>query len=1083
MQDFNLLPSTSKNQLNRTAGFLMSISSSRAIYATLFGLLLSSLSSACIDSGRASDGLAIAPADQGPGVVWDLDATPLPEIPFPNDIATRLDPRSPTGRRVNISTQADTHFESDLREKADQLSGFGIFSNLTVSFDAPLDLCNIARRHHHDKTPEDDAIYLVDVTEGSHFGERINLDMGRGFFPLQLESKGYFSGDPGTGNNLLLAEEVAFPPASCTTSFEYDKNTFYEHETNTLILRPLEALRETHTYAVVLTRRLTGEDGKPVHSPFTWVNHTRQTPELARLEDALAPVKTTLAEVAFTWAFTVQDATSELHAIRRGLYGSGPFASLDARYPINADSLQLDDLFDDVTALPGNAYALPVKQFINTIRSFVSLLLDSDGAADPLVDTYDNADYLVSGRIKGPNFLVDRDGFARPNTGCDSATPGSDAFDCKLGMTADDDEIFDIDMNTGRMTFEDGDISFWCVIPKESQRQRPGPFPVALYGHGYTSARLEMLGFAGNHARHGIATCAIDSFGHGLAFDPRDMPVSLVRGALAAGGIGRAVEALVPGRARDLNNDGVPDSGGDFWVADAFHTRDIVRQSVIDHMMMVRFLRACDGRLGPDMNDDGVPDKLCDFNADGEVDLGGPDNSYYGWGQSLGGILTGIFAGAEPSLAAAAPTSGAAGLFDVAVRSKQGGVKEAVWLPLMGPIFYGSPTADGSKTQVVTLVSDYNRQSTLPLAERALLSPGDELVISNLRSGKENRVLVKANGTFRTQIGADAINASEKRACLGFEVLHWEHPSFGTELPPVVEDTLRNCSGTLLGDPLKITACEGACGSDLESAKTRWVIDHFEGTPDRGRTPAGAAVEGVYFQGTVYPAGQPLIAVAQGFGYSRQSPDLRRLRGLAGFIVEAGDPAAYSRFYQRDTDEWKARWEGAEPKLDFGTPTEVVVTLGDMNVPVNAGVMNAYLAGYLSFEQLTFLKDNYVLEAVESERADVWGAPVLFDPDNLSQGTDGFQINGVPAPHPAPGEELRATITDPKGKMHGLRLPAILVQGDHGFLVPDPTLPFDVHSFMAHQISHFFLSDGAELKDDFCMHDQSCDWMPPKAQP
>ena len=44
------------------------------------------------------EGLAPTPAGSGPKVVFDFDARPLPEIPFPNDLATRPDPESPTGR-------------------------------------------------------------------------------------------------------------------------------------------------------------------------------------------------------------------------------------------------------------------------------------------------------------------------------------------------------------------------------------------------------------------------------------------------------------------------------------------------------------------------------------------------------------------------------------------------------------------------------------------------------------------------------------------------------------------------------------------------------------------------------------------------------------------------------------------------------------------------------------------------------------------------------------------------------------------------------------------------------------------------
>ena len=41
------------------------------------------------------------------------------------------------------------------------------------------------------------------------------------------------------------------------------------------------------------------------------------------------------------------------------------------------------------------------------------------------------------------------------------------------------------------------------------------------------------------------------------------------------------------------------------------------------------------------------------------------------WGISLRGVISGVMAGAEPSLDAASPNAGGAGLVDVAVRSKQ----------------------------------------------------------------------------------------------------------------------------------------------------------------------------------------------------------------------------------------------------------------------------------------------------------------------------------------------------------------------------------------------------------------------------
>ena len=93
------------------------------------------------------EGLRSTPDGTGPRVIIDWDAQPLPEIPLPNDLATRPDPTSVTGLRLNISEMAETETESRARRKINELVGFGIYAPFTVSFDAPLDLDNIRDRH------------------------------------------------------------------------------------------------------------------------------------------------------------------------------------------------------------------------------------------------------------------------------------------------------------------------------------------------------------------------------------------------------------------------------------------------------------------------------------------------------------------------------------------------------------------------------------------------------------------------------------------------------------------------------------------------------------------------------------------------------------------------------------------------------------------------------------------------------------------------------------------------------------------------------------------------------------------------
>src|SRR5262249_9122919 len=137
-------------------------------------------------------------------------------------------------------------------------------------------------------------------------------------------------------------------------------------------------------------------------------------------------------------------------------------------------------------------------------------------------------------------------------------------------------------------------------------------------------------------------------------------------------------------RARDLDNDGVPDSGGDFWTADTFHTRDVVRQSIIDWFNLVRVMKSWDGKRTMDMG--GKQVVAGDFDGDGVPDLGGPDAPYFVFGSSLGGILSSILPAVEPEIVAAAPVSGGSGLGDIGARSTLSPVVQAVFLEVLGPL-------------------------------------------------------------------------------------------------------------------------------------------------------------------------------------------------------------------------------------------------------------------------------------------------------------------------------------------------------------------------------------------------------------
>ncbi|MBM4355839.1 MAG: hypothetical protein FJ109_18955, partial [Deltaproteobacteria bacterium] len=617
--------------------------------------LLAAVTLAC---NAPPDGLGVGQEGAGPRVVFDLEARPLPEIPLPNNVATVMDKSSATGRRVNVSVLASTRAESDLRRKINELDGFGTFQPVTVSFDAPLDLENVRKRHAENLDPADDAVYLVNVKPQSEsFGELVALDAGNGNYPLGCEWPfQYWDMDEHADSpNLLFEtheedlngngkldpyEDIDFDgvldhpntwsgkPVGAISPDNYaewlsrpdrpidDLITFYEKETDTLVLWPVAPMRERETYAVVLTRRLVGSDGKPVRSPFRTVHHLQQEKELAPLADALAVSVPGLSmdDVAFAWSFTTQSVTADLEAIRAGMYGHGTLASLAEEYPPDLEP-KLAVGPDEDGKPAEKPYFMGTKDLAMLFEAIGGMVLNyAPEVVEALKLDTQHVDYFVLGKFTTPYFLVDGDGIATPM------------------YPADDDESFRVDPAAGSAVHGPSTVSFLCSIPKTTAARKP-PFPVVLYGHGYSGAPFEIFGFAGRFAQFGYALCGLDAVAHGIALPAdEDIPYdTLVPTILEPMGLLPFYLSMSDARIRDLDNDGKLtsfDNGGDFWSYDMFHTRDMVRQAVVDAMRFIRILRSLGtAKWQADSNGNGKADDLMgDFNGDGVVDLGGAGN-------------------------------------------------------------------------------------------------------------------------------------------------------------------------------------------------------------------------------------------------------------------------------------------------------------------------------------------------------------------------------------------------------------------------------------------------------------------------
>lgn len=988
----------------------------------------------------AAEGLRATPGGDGPLVLIDWEALPLPELPFPNDLATVPDKESPTGLRVNIATEAETHFESEAREKLDSLFGFGIYAPISVRFTERLDVQNLIDRHPNDvhlaSTFDDDAILVINVDPDSpEYGQPVHLDLGHGRYPYDaFGTNKYFANDtrsaspsiifdtvdedlngngimdPGedSDNDGLLDEPNVWPPGG--DAFE-DLLTFYDLGTDTLIVRPVVPMREQTTYAVVLTNDLIGADGMPVRSPWDYVHHTRQTAALTPLLDVLGNVGKTVDDVAFAWTFTTGRVTGDLRDIRKALYdNTGPYRALHADYPAGVvEALQIHERDDS------DVFNLSTKTLTDVVGPLG--LIAGEAGTDVLIPLYDSfADRMVGGSFVTANFLADVDDDGH----------------------WDADEWWKINPVTGSMVVEPERVPFSCVLPKADGDIQP-PFDVLVYGHGYGSSRFETLLFAGIMNHLGFAVCSMDFPGHGPSLGEEERLLADV--ALGGAGLGPTLQHFFDSRQRDLNNSGDPDSGGDQWTSDAFHTRDIVRQAVVDWMQWFRALRACgEGEMDLVRYDAfGVPMKpsgtrvTCDWDDDGVADIGGPDAKFYLMGGSLGGMNAAVAAGVIPDIQAFAPIVPAGGIVDVGIRTRIGGAVEAFVGRFISPMFLALPDETGF--QIVQLVNSVTDMVTLPIAHVDSLPPGGSVMVSNLATGAVAEGTIPADGRFRIAVGADALDAYEKRAPTGM-------PSTGP-VEGVVYEPRDNLE---IGDPLilEIRDADGVLVHEFDS----WETD-------------------VMIEGVTLRAGSPLIAANEGNGEIRGSADARRLAFVTAMALEPGDGISYARHWFNEPFEDV----GAVPQNVFMMPTP-----GDDLVPINGGIALARAAGIVNWWEedprygMTvdqWLIDRQVVRGAEERGpyTNDLGESVLFDADDLDDG-----INEYGEPSDAP---LRVVLDTPVGQS-GMRLPYVVPYGTHGFREPDPSLDFDIHSYSIYQLASYVASGGQRIEDRPCYATRDC---------
>jgi hypothetical protein len=725
----------------------------------------------------------------GPAVVFDPLRQPDPEIPFPNDSAIRIDENGFS--RLNVSEEAHTQYERRFRDHLNEIPGFSGITPITVSFDGPLDL----------RTLTDDTVFVVNVQEGSkRFGERLPIDLGRGWFPPDINPTSYVPHDPYAAhtNMTLPPDNLADMDGDGTPETPV---YHYEMSTNTLDIRPLVPLEAGAQYAVVLTRGIEGwnKDGVKgsIRSPFATVNHDGQTAALRRALPSLAEAGVEVEDIAFAWTLTTGDLAKTFRTLREGLYGRGPFAWLNERFP--AAISQVYDL--GITHDGDDSHPNPQYQFERVERDhrfvlqsdFLNAVLVLIQAWQPGVGvSFGNVDYVVFGEMITPNFR------------------------------ATEDEVWDVDIDRGTATVEPEKVPWMLTVPRSTTNHKP-PFPVVVHAHATATSRIESLLIADKMAQAGIAVFTIDAVGHGpILTDPK----KLLLDALGGGGEIEAAEALVVtlvqsliapllftdaeerlpagislndaldvmlengfmqqlallGRAVDDNGDCEKKAAEGYYTPDAFRLRDAMRQTTFDYIVAVRMLRALDPQNVPpaiadprNASDEELRPNLLagDFNADGVLDVGGPNVPYFMSGVSLGGIHTALVTPLEEYIVAAAPVVAGAGLADIFIRTK---LREYV-TPIMhlasGPVVVGCPQPDGT-----VAVSFNNDSDNCQITERSSWKgddgacldrpeiqsivhaslpqvPGARIRVTHLPSGTMHEETALPTGAFAVPIESD----------------------------------------------------------------------------------------------------------------------------------------------------------------------------------------------------------------------------------------------------------------------------------------------------------------------------------------
>jgi hypothetical protein len=976
--------------------------------------LIAVVAAAC--AAPPPSGLAPAATGPGPTVRFDIFAKPLPEIPLPNDFAARFDALSPTHVRINASVEAaPTTWEQHTRAALDDVSGWGTLAPITVAFSAPLDVEDIARRHQAYADVRDDVLYVFDVTEGSpDLCKPQLLDLGQGAFPGVVDDPVYYPDEPHASLQQLPFEQE-------------------EEDTNgNGVLDPGE---DTDMDGVLDHPNALHKGGGPFDIMTFYERETNTL--IAR---PLHPLRegNTYAVVLTTRLHGVdgQPVRSPFDSINHDAQTAAlaPVASCLAPLGLSLDdvaftwSFTTQSVTGDYKAVREGLYGRGSLQWLasqypaqistledvrkRTAKTMNTKIVPGDQFrtfGSKLFDLYGGSQPMGTKQVLD-DALSFVDFYSSGSVISPQFFPRRDADGQMLPLY---DQIWKLNPATGEAFTRPEAMPFFLAAPKG----RTGPAPVVIFVHGHGGSKVDSLMVMGSFARFGMATIGIDAVSHGLGVDATTQEI--IDGVVEPYGLSPLMDALLKGRAIDWNNDGVPDPGADYWTAYVAHTRDEVRQTAVDIMQLVRVLRSFDGKRtwDFDVNRDGKPDLAGDFDGDGVVDLGGSAPIYL-CGASLGGIVTSLVGGLEPEIERMVPILPGGYLSEIGSRSSLDQVRNGLVLRMMAPLLLVHPDENGVSA-LYEMLPDLTKAVQLKIAP----APSATIAVArNLRTGEYRCGRFQSNGHLRFAVPTDAM------------------------------------------DPLQIDFY----AQELPSKAP-------EGCDPSGFTPVASisslAVD-VTYQSRTYRAGSPFLALGDGYGLRRGSPELRRLLTLAQIVLESADPANVAPYL----DGTRALVYGDGSQVL--TPSLMVPMTGDPGVPIATGVALLRAAGKVNDvdidprygkTQLQELIDVGFVEGVE--RTGRWQNPqgmnVLMDVDVLeavANADDGF---GTPR-------------LSPPMRLPGALFPMMNPVGEHSFPVPDPSKPFDLGMLLINIFGNYLANGTVPLER--CMMDSSCPWIRPVGQ-